>query len=67
MLFADLTNSMMQKGYLPKRRADNCAYEFKTFDHAFQTEIGPHIDPQMARTVMDTTWFPEPPSLMLPR
>lgn len=65
-LFADVTNNMTEKGLIPKRRADNCEYEFQTFDHAFKTEIEPYIDAQMAKTVMDTTWFPEP-QRMLPR
>jgi hypothetical protein len=63
-LFADVTNnmmqSMMQMASLPKRRADNCQYEFQAFDHAFKTELKPYIDTQMAKTVMDTAWFQEP-------
>jgi hypothetical protein len=59
-LFADVTNNMMQMASIPKRRADNCEYEFQAFDHAFKTEIEPYIDSQMAKTVMDTNWFPEP-------
>ena len=65
VLFADVTREMMNKmteqGFLPKRRAENCQYEFQTFDHAFKTEIGPHIDILMAKAVMDMTWFPPPP------
>jgi hypothetical protein len=64
VMFADVTNEMMDKmantGFLPKRRAGNCEYEFQTFEHAFRTEIWPHVDHQMAKTVMDTTWFPPP-------
>jgi Putative metallopeptidase len=64
VMFADVTNEMIDKmastGLLPKRRAGNCEYEFQTFDHAFKTEIWPHVDHQMAKTVMDTTWFPPP-------
>ncbi len=59
-LFADVTNNMMQMASIPKRRADNCEYEFQAFDRAFNTEIEPYIDSQMAKTVMDTNWFPEP-------
>jgi hypothetical protein len=62
VLFADVTHEMMNKmaerGFLPKRRADNCQYEFQTFDHAFKTAIGPHIDRRLAEAVMDTAWFP---------
>jgi hypothetical protein len=71
--FADvttnMTNMMAQKGVLPttaqqevlpKRRADNCEYEFHTFDYAFKTYIRPHIDVALAHKVLDTAWFPEP-------
>jgi hypothetical protein len=69
--FADvtenMTNMMVQKGMmskaqevLPKQRAENCKYEFQSFDHAFKTQISPHIDAALARQVMDMTWFPEP-------
>jgi hypothetical protein len=61
-LFADVMETV-----LPKRRADNCEYEYQTFDHAFRREIGPYIDLQMAKAVMDTTWFRESRSQLLPR
>jgi len=69
-LFADVANAMMSKmdkGVLPKRRADNCEYEFQTFDRAFKAQIRPYLDLQMARSVMDTGWFPEPGTGTLPR
>jgi hypothetical protein len=70
--FADVTqnvtNMMAQKGVLPrqqqgvlpKQRADNCTYEFQTFDYAWKTYIRPHIDLELAHKVLDTAWFPEP-------
>lgn len=60
VMFADVTNSMMEKGFLPKRRADNCAYEFHTYDYAFKNEVMPHLDVELVKKVMDMTWFPEP-------
>jgi hypothetical protein len=48
-----------QQGVLPKQRAENCAYEFETFRHAFETNIRPHIDSEVRQKVMDTTWFPD--------
>lgn len=51
---------MGQQGVLPKQRAENCAYEFESFRHAWETHIRPHVDRDLARKVMDTTWFPEP-------
>jgi hypothetical protein len=70
--FADvtqnMTNMMAQKGVLPKaeqgvlpkKRADNCEYEFQTFEYAFKTYIRPHIDQELARKVLETAWFAEP-------
>jgi hypothetical protein len=54
--FADVVDDE----YLPKRRADNCEYEFQNFRRAWNSEISPHIDRQMAQTVLDTTWLPRP-------
>jgi Putative metallopeptidase len=48
-----------QQGVLPKKRAENCEYEFQTFDYAWKTQILPHIDQELARKVLDTAWFPE--------
>jgi hypothetical protein len=58
MLFADVVAT----GLLPTMRADNCEHEYQTFDHAFKAEIRPHIDRQMAKAVLNMTWFPEQPS-----
>jgi hypothetical protein len=70
--FADVTENMtnmmeqkgvlpqQEQGVLPKKRAENCEYEFQTFDYAFKTQILPHIDLEMAKKVLDATWFPEP-------
>jgi hypothetical protein len=54
--FADV----VENGHLPKSRADNCEYEFQTFQSAWRREIRPHIDLNMAKAVMDTTWLPQP-------
>jgi hypothetical protein len=52
--FADV----VEKGYLPKRRAGNCEYEYQTFKRAFAKKMLPHIDRQMARAVLNTAWLP---------
>jgi hypothetical protein len=39
-LFADIVD----KGLLPKTRAQGCKYEFKTLKYAAEREIGPHLD-----------------------
>jgi hypothetical protein len=53
--FADLT----QDGYLPPNRSPTCKYEYDTLAYAFQREITPHIDLQMARAVLDNAWLPK--------
>jgi hypothetical protein len=57
--FADLT----QDGFLPPSRSPNCKYEYKTLADAFHQEISPHIDREMARRVLDTSWLPAPQSM----
>lgn len=49
--FADLAN------YLPSARASGCRFEYLTLVRAFDKEISPHIDPEMARQVLDTNWL----------
>jgi hypothetical protein len=49
--FADLAN------YLPPTRVPGCAFEYRTLVRAFKKEISPHIDPEMARRVLDTNWL----------
>ena len=61
--FADVVD----KGYLPKSRADNCEYEFQTFQSAWRREIKPHIDLNMAKAVLDTTWLPQSSAQPAPR
>jgi len=61
--FADV----VEKGYLPKRRAENCEYEYQTFKSAFASEMLPHIDRQMARAVLNTAWLPQSEPPQLPR
>ncbi len=61
--FADV----VENGFLPKKRAGNCSYEYETFSKAWHAEISPHIDQQMARTVLDTTWLRQSGSAPLPR
>jgi hypothetical protein len=49
--FADLAN------YLPASRAPHCSYEYQTLVHAFEKEITPHLDHEMATRVLDTNWL----------
>jgi len=56
VLFADLT----QAGYLPATRAGNCQFEYLKMADAFNKEITPHIDQELARRVTDANWLPGP-------
>ena len=53
-LFAGL----IEKGYLPKSRADSCRIEYKEVYFAFSKVIAPHLDPELAKQVLDKTWLP---------
>ena len=57
MRFADLAN------YLPPPRAPGCPFEYRTLVRAFEKEITPHIDQQIARNWLQRlgigTRFPE--------
>ena len=76
--FADVTENMMhmmtqkgvmptmQQGVLPKKRAENCEYEFQTVDHAFKTLVRPHVDLELRMKVLDMSWFPEPVNRVRP-
>jgi hypothetical protein len=55
VLFADVVD----KGYLPKDRASSCKREYDQVAFAFHDLIGPHIDQQLAKQVLDKTWLPE--------
>ena len=51
-LFADV----VEKGYLPKRRAEGCDLEYEQAAFAFKTLIGPYIDRKLAKKVL-ATWM----------
>ena len=55
-LFADV----VARGYLPKTRARNCKREYNQVAFAFRKLVGPHLDQQLARQVLDKEWLPEP-------
>jgi hypothetical protein len=62
-LFADV----VEKGYLPQSRAKGCRYEYQVLAWAFHHEISPHVDLDMARKVLDTTWLPQPDAHPVPK
>ena len=49
--FADLEN------YLPAPRSSHCSYEYGKLVRAFDKEITPHIDEELARQVLNTNWL----------
>ena len=54
-------------GGLPQDRVDICEEEYELISFAYQTLIGPHIDPELAKKVFDRSWLPEKTSRMLSR
>ena len=52
--FADL------KTYLPPTRSESCSFDYNTLVYAFEKEIRPHLDIEIARRVLDTDWLPSP-------
>jgi hypothetical protein len=64
---SELFEDVAAWGGMPEERADICEEEFELIAHAYQTLIGPHIDPDLAKKVFDRTWLPEKTSRMLIR
>ena len=54
-------------GGLTQERADICEEEFELIAYAIHTLIGPYIDQDLAKKVLDRTWLPEQTSRMLSR
>jgi hypothetical protein len=52
-LFADV----VMNEYLPKSRARNCRYEYVVLRYAFKQLIVPHLNMDLAKTVMDAKWL----------
>ncbi len=55
-LFADV----VEKGYLPKNRAEGCEDEYEQADKAFKRLIAPRVDRKLARKVHNTSWLSDP-------
>jgi hypothetical protein len=43
--------------YLPKSRARNCRYEYVVLRYAYKQLVVPHLDMDLAKTVMDAKWL----------
>jgi hypothetical protein len=60
-LFADV----VEKGYLPQKRAATCRAEYREVAFAFKQLIAPHLDQERMKQVFDGGWLSEagPPGL----
>ncbi len=57
-----LFSELVEKGFLPKNRVDSCRTEYNEVNYAFHQVIVPHLDPELAKAVLDRTWIPPAPS-----
>jgi hypothetical protein len=55
-----LFSDVVEKGFLPKSRAEDCEDEYKQVEHAYGTLIAPLIDREVERKVMNRRWLPDP-------
>jgi hypothetical protein len=55
-------SGLVDKGFLPESRAKNCKYEFDVLRFAFEKEIAPHIDMEMAAKVLAMDWLATAPA-----
>jgi len=54
---SNLFGAVVEKGFLPKERADGCRREYIQVLHAFDSLIGPYIDRRLARK-LHKRWLP---------
>jgi len=61
----ELFEDVVKLGGLPEERVAICEEEYELIAFAYETLIGPHVDPDLAKKVFDRTWLPEKTSRML--
>ncbi len=65
-----LFGDFVEKGYLPKDRAEQCEDEYRQLSFAFDKLIRPHIDPRLAKEAYRSAWLPpvtkRPPARTVP-
>ncbi len=61
----ELFEDVVVMGGLPDERVEICEEEYEHIAYAYQTLIGPHIDPDLAKKIFDRSWLPENTSRML--
>jgi hypothetical protein len=64
----EIFGDLVEKGYLPEDRAEDCKSEFQQAIHAFNILIRPHMDQALAKEVFGKQWMPDvalqPPHLI---
>lgn len=53
----DAFRQFIDLGWLPKLRAPNCTREYQQAQLAFEKTIYPHLDPELAKKVLQLTWI----------
>ncbi len=56
---AKLFGDVVEKGFLPKDRAEGCEDEYRQVAFAYQKLIGPHIDRALEKKVLGKSWLPD--------
>jgi len=54
----DIFDAVVTNHFLPSGRAPDCAFEYGALAWAFNGLIQPHVDQQLAKTVLDSSWLP---------
>jgi hypothetical protein len=56
--YPDIFASFVERGWLPKARAANCADEYRQAERAFNKTIRPYIDEERMKQVLARKWVP---------
>src|SRR4029077_9814108 len=48
---------VVERGYLPKERAEDCKDEYRQVARAYEKLFGPHVAPSRAKKVFDRSWL----------
>jgi Putative metallopeptidase len=54
----DVFGDLVERGLLPKSRAQDCPFEYGALAWAYDHLILPHVDLELARNVLDRSWIP---------
>lgn len=55
----EMFGDLVEKGYLPQERAEDCESEYQQAAQAFNILIRPHMDEPLANEVFDRRWIPD--------